>query len=266
MGLVTAAGEHRYGWWNGKDDLRLAVVAADGVGIVSVSPSRRMINVFRTGPEVQLWIPGGLSWYRSDRIKRIIQSENRQKELDQLFFYNFGFTGDKVMTLARFEDWKTNRNLILNLGIYNWVRYKMLAKNMLTKEDTYTDKMDRSDLTEEIFQRDFSDDGLVDEQLRVTVINASEWSGMASWLASRLEWMGMSVVGLETSEEKVNGCRFVISGEETRKLKSYKAMHKLWKCESLIDDNMEKMEMEIYLGGGFGEMIKYSSYTTPVDQ
>ena len=73
------------------EDFKVAILANDGVGLVSLSPERKMINVLKLNKESKIWIPGGLGWYRNESIKGLLIQEKQLGKLDDIFFYNFGF-------------------------------------------------------------------------------------------------------------------------------------------------------------------------------
>jgi len=122
-----------YGWWNGKDDLKFGVVADNGISIISVSWDRRMINVLSVNPDVEVWVPGGLSWYKADKIKRLLIQENKQNSLPEVFFYNFGLKPDRVLWLDKKEDWEDINSLWWKVGPITWANLKSKEKIMLTK-------------------------------------------------------------------------------------------------------------------------------------
>ncbi|MCX6726322.1 MAG: hypothetical protein NTY75_00695 [Candidatus Shapirobacteria bacterium] len=81
-------------------DLRLAVVTDNGISMINVSPERRMINLVEVSGEREVWIPGGLGWYRSDRIKKLLEQEKKTDKVSQILFLNYGFNPEGVL-------WKT---------------------------------------------------------------------------------------------------------------------------------------------------------------
>ena len=69
-------------------DYRIGVFGDDGVAVVSISKSRQMINVLKVSPEAKMWIPGGMGWYRSEVVKKILNQENKKDLFDQILFCN----------------------------------------------------------------------------------------------------------------------------------------------------------------------------------
>jgi len=92
------------------------------------------------------------------------------------------------------------------------------------------------------------------------VVNATELGGLATWMASRLEWSGMSVVGLETATQLLEKCKILYSDEEVRKTESYKLIKSLGRCDENFDKNLVGGEVQMLIGLDLAEMINYSSY------
>ena len=261
FGVLLVSGYLRkYGWWNGRDDLKFGVVADNGISLISVSWERRMVNVLNIDSKVEVWVPGGLSWYQSDKVKRLLIQENKQNKVSELFFYNFGLKPDKIFWLESKDDWDKVNNLWWKIGPINGFQLKSKEKIMLVKEETINkDLKDNSGLEETLF-RDFSDNKITEEQIRVTLVNASEMSGLATWLALRMEWAGMSVMGLETSEKLLKECQIVYSSEEVRLTKSYELIKNIGKCSEMFSKDLGGVEVQMLIGSDLAEMINYSSY------
>jgi hypothetical protein len=91
------------------EDYKIAILADDGVAMVSFSPERKMINILKLDRKSKLWIPGGLGWYRNEVVKGLLTQEKQLNKVDDLFFYNFGFKADKILILSKIDDWKNKR-------------------------------------------------------------------------------------------------------------------------------------------------------------
>jgi len=253
-------------WWKGNDritggsDIKLGLLFADGVALVSVSPDRRMINVLKFGPDMMIWIPGGLGWYRSDRVVGVLSEEKMSLDVKNLFFYNFGFNPDRIIRTASFDDWSNDLVLIRQAGWRNYLRYRLAVSGMIWREEEWLGESSSSFSLGQRWIRDFADSALLMDELKVTVVNTSQVSGLASFVASRLEWAGVTVVGLVDDDRQVENC-LLLTGSGIKKeglaltiLKSY------FKCQQEVDDYLSSLEAELYLGEKYAEMIKYLSY------
>lgn len=49
-----------------------------------------MISELRVEDEVPVWVPEGMGWYRSDKIRRLLTQEKKEALMPKLVFYNFG--------------------------------------------------------------------------------------------------------------------------------------------------------------------------------
>lgn len=233
--------------WDGKGDFKIAVVGGDKIGIVSISPERKMINTLEVDGEVSVWIPGGLGWYRSDRIKRVLEQERMEKNVDPIFFYNLGFLPDKVIYVDKFEDWKRGRR-IKNLNS-QLIYKKEIVKNKLSEDNQ---------LLDEVMARDFADSRLTNDELRLSVINATNESQLANFIAKRLEWFGFSVVSIDNSEMKVENC-LILFGPKSEESLGFEKLNFLG-CEKKADSNLNEKEVELYFGDKYTQMLKYSTY------
>lgn len=233
--------------WDGKGDFKIAVVGGDKIGIVSISPERKMVNTLEVEGEVLVWIPGGLGWYRSDRIKRVVGQERMEKNIDPIFFYNLGFLPDKVIYVEKFEDWKRGRGII---NLNNQLIYKKeIIKNNLS-EDNW--------LLDEVMARDFADSRLTNDELRLSIINATNEGKLANFIAKRLEWFGFSVVSVDNSETKVEGC-LILFGPKSEESLGFEKLN-FFGCEKRADSDLNENEVELYFGDKYTQMLKYSTY------
>lgn len=235
------------------EDYKIAILADDGVAMVSFSPERKMINILKLDQESKLWIPGGLGWYRNEVIKGLLTQEKQLDEIDDLFFYNFGFKADKILILSKIDDWK-NRC---------WLRYGWWSNKMLLKEEVLNkDVKEEENLLDEIMVRDLAETKIVKEDLKLSVFNLTNISGLANFMARRLEWMGFSVISTETlvDDYDIDNCLIKYKLETKKSLGWKMITDSLNKCKKEYDKNLNDGEIELYFGNSFSSVIKYPSY------
>lgn len=246
--------------WNGKTDVKLAIISPDRLVMVSISPVRDMVNVLEVGGSVPIWVPGGLGWYKGDKIMRLLKQEVNFADYKPIFFYNFGFMADEVVFLEKYEDWSSNKNLISELGIFGWIKYVLWQNSMIVSSEEINGAIEQNKLVlGEIMMRDFGDDRILVDDMRLSVYNASAESGLAGFMSERLEWAGFSVMEVDDAEEIVDKCLMVYHhGLEERW--GLLALKELFSCTIRTDSNLGENEIYLYFGDTFGRMIKYSNY------
>jgi len=246
-------------WWNG--DYRLGIVTPSGISIVSMSPKREMTNVLTVGEEVEVWLPGGMGWYASNRVKKIFEMDKNKDLIDKMFYYNFGFLPDKVMYLDSVENWQ-GWALVKSLGWGKWCRYKLGEGDWFLK----TEKFNQSLLADEerlnkILSRDFSEENLNNSGIKMMVINKSEEDGLGAFVTKRLEWMGFNVVEVKNGEKSDNGRVVIGKQNENALIKKYsEKLAKIYNVPIEIDERLLPEEMELELGANYTSMVKYNSY------
>jgi hypothetical protein len=259
MGVGIAGYFGQKGDWQGKNDFRVGLANNEGLSMISVSPSRRMINGLRVKGETMVWIPGGMGWYQSSKIEKIIRQEKDDSLLEKLMFYNFGFLPDRVIVGG--NDWNKRSGLISSLGVTGWLRYEIIKGDLFYKEET----IEVSDVgkveteVDEVAARDFADNQILETDDRLKIYNCSKQDGLAGFLAKRLEWSGFTVMSIENSEAEVKKCR-VTSGNDSRELQRLGRLANWWGCSWDQDLDLGENEVELYLGEELGEVIKYLSY------
>lgn len=239
------------GWWRGNNDLRIGLVSEKEIELVAFSPARRMINRLVVPGEMELWIPRGLGWYRTDRLLKLLTQESKVEMLSEILFYNFGFVPDKVI-LATQVGWG-------ELGWWSWFKWKLLSGQMLSNEETVTWQFPEVEPDfDEMMPRDLADNRVLNEAVRVVILNTSEAGGLANFIARRLEWMGLSVVSVDNLKEATDGClvRENLCGFEGVVNK----LAVMLGCGRERAADLECDRVELYLGREFASMIKYSSY------
>lgn len=243
----------------GGSDFKLGIGADDGLALVSISWERRMINILLVDKDREVWIPEGLGWYKSSKVKKLLLLENKWEMFDKVLFYNYGFVTDKTVELERINDWGNNRVLIKEMGLIDWIKFKLNSGQMVSKEEKIDNETAEEGL-DEIMIRDFSDSSLVTDETRIRVINQTEEDGLAGFIGNKLEKAGMSVVGIENARgENVNTCLWSYQ-KKPGKMTSAVIMRRMLGCEEKEDKNLSESEWELYLGEDWAKMIKYSSY------
>jgi hypothetical protein len=245
--------------WN-NNDFKLGIITPSQIAILSISPQRDMINLLSVNPDVEIWLPGGMGWYASNKLLKIYESNKDIKLIKNTFYYNFGFIPDEIVVLDEVGDWR-RLELIKSLGPVNWLRYILEQGNWLYKTDTLTRsmKMEKEKL-DEILPRDFAESELLEKEIRVTVINDSQENGLGSFVADRLNWMGFSVMEVR-SEIPKKECEIMqkVGGEGVIK-KYTELLAEEFSCSLISSNNLLENELVLYLGENYASMIKYNSY------
>lgn len=246
------------GWRS--DDFKLGIVTSDRIALLSISPRRGMINLLTVNPEVELWLPGGMGWYQSNRIKKIYDNDKNMELLDNIFYYNFGFIPEKIAFLSEVNDWR-DWNLVRYLGIVEWLRYLVEQENWLYKTESVNRSLEQEkEGLDEILPRDFADNQLQSGEIKITVVNSAEENGLGSFIADRLNWMGFNVVSVE-SEGKKTSCEIMVKSTANSLTKKYvDLLAKMYKCSQVSSTTLLPDEAILYLGQDYASMIKYSSY------
>lgn len=244
-----------------KLDYKLGILANDGMVLVSISKDRKMINVLNLDKETEVWIPGGMSWYKNTKVRNILEQEKKMIIAKDVFWYNFGFFTDKVLVLNSVNDWKNNGVLIRNLGPFNWLWYKFNYGKMLLKTEKINGKLNENEIIlDEVMVRDFSESKLNNEELRLSVFNSTSQNGMAAFISKRLEWCGFSVISADNNNEKVEKC-LIVYGNKTDLNYGFRMINKIFNCDKKYNENLNENELELYFGDSLASMIKYSSYS-----
>lgn len=233
------------------DDYRVGVFADDGLAIVSISKSRRMVNFLKLAPDAKVWIPSGMGWYRNEVVKKILNQENKKDLTKDILFYNFGFAADKIIFLKKVDSWQTRF----------WWRTKF--GNLINKNEVLDSDSDvQSDWLNEVMLRDFSESKILKEDLKISVVNISKENGLAGFITNNLERLGFSVVWVSTGEnEGMDGCT-VLYGDEVEKTYSWSLLKDFFgkNCKVVNDTSLNSGEVELYFDDKFASVIKYSSY------
>jgi hypothetical protein len=232
-------------------DFKIGILADDGIAMVSISQQRNMINILKLDPESQIWIPGGMGWYRNIATKKVLQQEKKTNLMGDILFYNFGFIPDKIVVLNKVDDWKTKF----------WWRFILDGNQMLTKEETMKNDTDQNDdFLDEVMVRDFSETKVVNEDLKLSIINLTNEDGLATFMTNRFERLGFSVISMGNDNGGgTNKCQ-VIYGPKVKETFSWKVIDKLINCPKNQDLNLNDDEVELYFDDSFSTMIKYPSY------
>jgi len=248
----------KWKWRN--DDYRLGIVAPDSVAILSISPGRGMINLLSVGGEVEMWLPGGMGWYQTNKIQKIFEMEKKPDLANKTFYYNFGFIPEKVVFLDDVTDWR-NWSLIKTLGVIDWLRYKFGEGNWLSKSELVNRSLvAEKENFDEILPRDFSDNDLSNGGIKISVMNASGENGLGAFVADRLNWMGFNVVAVE-SEVNRNDCQIMTKAVPNNLTKKFAdLLAKMFSCSQVSSGTLLPDEVVLYLGQNYAQMIKYSNY------
>jgi hypothetical protein len=258
--LLILVAVFKFNKWNGKDDFRMGIYTDDKIALLNISPDRKMVNFLEILPEVELWIPQGLSWYRVDKIKGILQEEQKKDLADDILFYNFGFLVDKVVWKKETNFWQNDWNLLNHLGIIGWINYRLGINNWLVKTEIYQGNVveDKSIIREWAF-RDFADNKIINGEVKLSVINTTNQNGLGTFMANLLEFAGFSVISIDSVFENIDKCKFVY-GKEVENSYEFFMIDKIWDCENILDETLDEWNGELYFGEEEVLMLKYSNY------
>lgn len=246
-------------------DYKLGVIADNGIALVSISSERKMINVLNLGTEIDVWVSAGTSWINNTKVKNVLEKNKKMDLSKDIFWYNFGFVTDKVLVLNSVDDWKNDSILIDNLGFGNWIKYKLTYDQMLLKKEQIDGLLkDNEILLSEIMVRDFSESRLNNEELRLSIFNNTNESGLASFITKRLEWSGFSVISSDNDDEKIDKC-LIVYGDKVELNYGWKMINNILNCNKRYDQTLNENEIELYFGDNFASVIKYSSYVNSIN-
>lgn len=251
VGVVLVVGA---GWWvypvvkGWRNDIRMVVLAQEQAGLLAISPERRMVNLVVISGETEVWIPGGLGWYKLDQVDKLLKQEKREDLWSGVMFYNFGFLTDKIARVTKLEDWEKDRVLIETLGWKDWGKLRLTLGEMLPRTEDFSD---------EVAVRDLSDSRLANEEVRLAIINSSNEVGIANFISERLTWAGLMVIDVDKGEVAAEGCR-VSAGSDFKKTESFRILREVLGCSLETADKSEVVE--VYLGEKWAKMLNYSSH------
>jgi hypothetical protein len=245
-------------WQN--NDFKLGIITPGGVALLSISPERDMINLLSVEGEVELWFPGGMGWYASDKLLKIYESDKDVDLIKKTFYYNFGFIPEDIVILNEVKEWRS-WDLVKHLGPLNWLRYVLEQESWLYKTDTLTRSMEmEKEKLDELLPRDFADSELLTQEIKVIVINDTRENGLGSFVADRLNWMGFSVMEVR-SEQAKKECEIMLRvGSEGITKKYTEILAKEFGCSLVSSGSLLENEIVLYLGESYASMIKYNSY------
>lgn len=242
------------------NDFKLGIITPGQVALLSISPERDMINLLSVDSEVEVWLPGGMGWYASNKLLKIYESDKDIKLIKKTIFYNFGFMPDEIMVLNEVKDWRS-WNLVKYLGPLNWLRYLFEQESWLYKTDNLTRSMEmEKEKLDEVLPRDFAESELLGQEIKIMVINDTEENGLGSFVADRLNWMGFSVTEVR-SELPKKECEIMLRVGSVGVIKKYtELLAKEFACSLVSNATLLENEAVIYLGQSFASMIKYNNY------
>lgn len=249
LGLVVILAWNQTRGEKGKD-LRLGVIADDGVGVVTISKDRQMISQMKVKGDTQIWIPGGLGWYRAEVVKKILLQEKKVEWGKNIFVYGLGFYPDKIVWVDKIEDWKSR---------YWW---QMLRNNnLLNKNEDLVGDIDENEIyLDQIMLRDFAETKVVEAEVKLSVINTSLANGLAGFITKRLERLGFSVVSVSTEERKEEAECKILYGKKVAESYPLTVLTEMFDCQVTKEESLNENEIEIYLTDSFSTMIDYPSY------
>ena len=235
----------------GASDYKIGILADDGIAMVSISKERQMVNYLSLSADSQIWIPGGMGWYRNQVLKRILVEEKKTDLIREVLFYNFGFVADKIVMLNKTDNWQQK---------FWWLLFR--KNNLIRKTEKIDGDIDTNEIfLDKIMLRDFSETKIVNDDLKLSVINLSNMDGLANFISERLERAGFSVISVDGNDDEISeNCRLLYA-DGVEKSFSWLVLGDIFeKCEVKNDSSLNEGEVEIYLNEKFAEMIKYPTY------
>lgn len=246
---------------NNDSDFKVVTVDDSGIVIRSVSWQRRMVNELVVGKGVPVWVPEGMGWYDSDKIKKLLDQEKKYDLIDKLVFYNFGIVPD-VTVFNSHDNWLYNAKTLRSWGLADFLRYLFSQSKMMSKREVLTEnyKTDEGKM-EEIMERDFADNRLLNEDLKLTIYNSSQSSGLANFMSKILEKAGFTVVGVDNYTGTVEGCK-IMYGKGFNGTYGEKVLRREFNtCVFEENGSVNEKEVELYFEDSFSQMLNYPSYS-----
>ena len=246
-----------------QSDFRMAFVSSEGIQLRSISPRRRMVNVLDVDGPVQIWIPGGLGWYESNKVGRLLDQERRPELMKDVLFYNFGFDSD-VVVFAKSDSGGYWWTMVKKWGWWKFMSYLIDGQsNLMVKRERIVNQLSvENESLATVMPRDFADSRVVEDTTRVKVYNLGGADGLAGFIARNIEWLGINVDGVENkSKDGLGEDCLLIFGKVTDSsvveavLKSHFGQCKVQNNPVLGDG-----EIELYLSDKFATMVNYDSY------
>ncbi|HRS23058.1 MAG TPA: LytR C-terminal domain-containing protein [Candidatus Woesebacteria bacterium] len=230
--------------WDGKRDMRIGIITDENLAVLVISPERRMINRVETSARTPIFIGRGYGWYEADKVKKLLIQEKKPTLAEEIFFYNFGIIPDKI-------EWQDRGVTPESLGLLGFFRLRLNEANYLRNKEILGENREENEaLLDEVAVRDLADSNLLQANIKVTVYNGSEVSGLAAFLGKRLDWFGFTVIGTDNSPDKDDDYCRINASEKIR-------IDLPWNCDLTIDKSLNIDEIEIYFGEKFAEMLQY---------
>jgi hypothetical protein len=131
----------------------------------------------------------------------------------------------------------------------------MIFKDEIIKKDIHQS----GDLLDEIMVRDFAETKVVNEDIRLSIVNTTNMDGLADFMANNLERLGFSVISVSGETDNKDGCQ-IIYGPKVEETFSWNLLKGLFDCPKRMDTNLNEGEIELYFDDKFASVIKYPSY------
>ncbi len=251
-------------WWlisnkYNDNDFRLAFVTDKGVTLRSVSWQRRMVNEVVVDNDVYLWVPKGMGWYQSDKLRKLLLMEKKETLAADIMFFNFGFSPDVV--IFDHDNWLTNMSVISKWGVLNVAKYWWYRLSIMVKEISVEGTLDeKNSILSQVAERDLSDSRVINDDLRLTLFNEGQSSGLATYISQILEWSGFNVVGVENAPPSNDGC-LISYGPKSEIAYGFGLLKRYFsECQWAMNKDLQDKEIELYFGDKYSQMINYASY------
>lgn len=230
-----------------------------GMRVVNWSPKRKMVATAIVPKQVPIWVPGGWGWYETGNLEKVAQLDGGKNIMDKVIFYNFGLLPDKIINSKEelsvdqvWRKWSKGR----------WLWWKWEGSSWIIREDELglaeTGEIFNNWDKQVITGYTPIDRGGVEWR----VYNGTEQKGLGSFMAQRLVWAGMwvsNVANIGPGETKLCQIKYNLEGTGNNYLSQINKVNQLWNCE-LKKDLKIKMGVEMVIGRGMADLLKYSSY------
>ncbi|MBP9818235.1 LytR C-terminal domain-containing protein [Candidatus Shapirobacteria bacterium] len=264
VGLVVANSLGLKNVWINNNDYRIGVISPEGVGLVSVSDQRKMVNLLVIPKDSVVWIPFGPGKYEVNKITKLFEIDKQLNLEKMMFVYNWGFVPNKIITINKVEDWELSTGWWNEWGVVNWLRYRLNEGDWWYRTSVLKGAISskNGDMVDTL-SRDFADATTLRDNVKLAIYNDSGSDGLAGFIANILEWSGMSVVGLENSDgQKTDGCIFNY-GKEVGGTRTEDLLKKMFPdCSWVLDEKKGGNLVDLYFGEKYAQVINYESYKT----
>jgi len=246
---------------SGGNDWLVVTYGDWGMRVTSWSRLRRVVATTAIPKNVKIWVPGGWGWYESGNLEKVKSLDGRGDLIGRVLFYNFGLVPD--LTVSSRTDLKPEEVLFLRGG-GRWWWWRLDKDNWIEREDklladnsaNFWREWDRVAITGYAPVANIKNDAP-----EWKIYNATGETGLASFLAQRLGWMGVRVSSVGNLDESpVETCEIRLGrGAKNYNNRMVKKLENLWNCDVKNKEGSEG-GVELVLGKKWADLLKYNTY------